>query len=106
MVHKSLSVSSTVVQTVEELFDALSALPPLVHCRKCGSRLLQRNATFFSYGGRVWNLPLPVCTKCEPTQFSRERADTNSLWRLELNPREKESYDSLRSGASPSCLLP
>jgi hypothetical protein len=75
MVNKSLSISSTVVQSVEELFDALSALPPLVHCRRCGSRLLQMNATFFSYGGKVWNLPLPVCTTCEPTQFSPERAD-------------------------------
>jgi hypothetical protein len=70
MVTKSPSISSTVVQSGEELFDALSALPPLVHCRKCGSRLLQMNATFFSYGGKVWNLPLPVSTTCEPTQLS------------------------------------
>ncbi len=34
MVDKSPSISSTVVRSVEELFDALSALPPLVHCRK------------------------------------------------------------------------
>jgi hypothetical protein len=74
MVNKSPSISSTVVPSVEELFDALSALPPLVHCRKCGSRLLQMNATFFSYGGKVWTLSLPVCTNCEPTQFSPERA--------------------------------
>ena len=78
MVNKSLSVSSTPVQTVEELYDALSALPPLVHCRKCGSRLRQMNATFFSCGGKMWKLPLPVCTKCEPTQFSRERADPSN----------------------------
>ena len=75
MVNKSLSISSTVVQSVEELFDPLSALPPLVHCRKCASRLLQMNTPFFSYGGKVWNLPLPVCTNCEPTQFSPDRAD-------------------------------
>ena len=75
MVNQSLSTSSTVVQSVEELFEALSALPPLVHCRKCGSRLLQMNATFFSYGGKVWNLPLPVCTNCEPTRFNLEPAD-------------------------------
>ena len=74
MVNKSPSISSTVVQSVEELFDALSALPPLVHCRKCGSRVLLMNATFFSYGGKVWNLWLPVCTNCGTTQFSPERA--------------------------------
>ncbi len=78
MVKKSLSVSSTVVQTVEELLDELSALPPLVHCRKCGSRLLQMNSTFFSCGGKMWKHPSPVCTECEPTQFSRERADTSN----------------------------
>jgi hypothetical protein len=68
MVNKSLSVSSTVVQTVEELCDALSALPPLVHGDKCGSRLLQMNATFFSYGGKVWSLPV--------TRVHKVRANT------------------------------
>jgi len=66
MVNQSLSTSSTVVRSVEELFDALSAPPPLVHCRKCGSRLLQMNATFFFYGGKVG----------PPTGLSKLRAHT------------------------------
>jgi hypothetical protein len=108
MVNKSPSISSTVVRSVEELLDALSALPPLVHCRKCGSRLMQMNARFFSYGGKVWNLPLPVCTNCEPTQFSPKRADlpTPATASSGLSSiREKESYDSLRSRSSRSSLL-
>src|SRR6266567_4384182 len=51
-------------ESVEELFDALSALPPLIHCRKCGTELLHVDATFFSSSGNVWTLPLPFCSNC------------------------------------------
>ena len=40
-----------------------------------GSFTPDRTVDFFSYDGKVWNLPLPVCTNCEPTQFSPQRAD-------------------------------
>jgi hypothetical protein len=50
---------------LKELFDNLSALPSPHQCRKCGSELMHVNATFFSLGERVWNLPLPVCPRCE-----------------------------------------
>ncbi len=58
---QSIAVPS---ESVGELFDALSALPPLTHCRKCGTELLHLDATFFSYGGKVWTLPLPFCENC------------------------------------------
>jgi len=52
-------------ESVKKLFDALSALPRLTHCQKCGTELLHVDATFFSCGGeKVWNLPLPFCSNC------------------------------------------
>jgi len=51
-------------ESVEELFDALSALPRLTRCRKCGTELLHVDATFFPPSGKVWTLPLPFCSKC------------------------------------------
>ena len=51
-------------ESVEELFDTLSALPRLTRCRKCGTELLHVDVTFFSYGGKVWTLPLPFCSYC------------------------------------------
>ncbi|MCU1304488.1 MAG: hypothetical protein JWQ87_4772 [Candidatus Sulfotelmatobacter sp.] len=75
------SVSSTVspTQSVEELFDSLSTLPPFIHCRQCGSKLLHVNVTFLSEGGKAWTLPLPSCPKCEPLKVSLEGADITSL---------------------------
>jgi len=75
MVNKSLSISSTVVQSVEELFDALVCAAASRHCRKCASRLLQMNTPFFSYGGKVWNLPLPVLHKLRANTIQPDRAD-------------------------------
>jgi hypothetical protein len=50
--------------SVEELFNALSALPRLTHCRKCGTALLHVDAIFSSPSGKVWTLPLPYCLNC------------------------------------------
>ena|ERR1700674_4142025 len=111
MVNQSLSTSSTVVQRVEELFDGLSALPPLLHCRKCGSRLLQMNATYFSYGGKVWDLPIPVCTNCEPTQFSPERADVprpataSPATRMSVGRRKKQVISPCEGEMSERWML-
>jgi hypothetical protein len=51
-------------ESVEELFNVLSALPRLTHCQKCGTELLHLDATFSSYGGKVWTLPFPFCSNC------------------------------------------
>jgi hypothetical protein len=51
-------------ESVAELFAALSALPRLTRCRKCGTELLHLDATFFSDGGKVWTLPVPFCSTC------------------------------------------
>lgn len=81
------SVSSLVtpIQSVQELFNSLSALPPLIHCRQCGSKLLHVDATFLSEGGKAWTQPLPFCPNCEPSQVSPEFADITSL-------RQKRSF--------------
>jgi len=57
--------SSATRSKVEELFDTLSAQPSPVRCNKCGSSLLSLDATFFWPGGKVWTVPLPVCSKCD-----------------------------------------
>jgi hypothetical protein len=57
--------SPTLRSAVEDLFEALSELPSPVRCNRCGSGLLHLDATFFSPGGKVWTVPLPVCPKCD-----------------------------------------
>jgi hypothetical protein len=64
---------------VDELFDTLSALPPLTYCRKCCAKLLHVHATFSSDGGKSWTLSLPICRNCEPPQVSQERSAITSL---------------------------
>jgi hypothetical protein len=58
-------------ESVEELFDALSALPRLTRCRKCGTELLHVDATFFASSGKVWTLPLPFCSNCARKERKR-----------------------------------
>src|SRR5437660_1338987 len=49
----------TVSQSVGDFFNTLSTLPRLLRCRRCGSKLLHLDATFFSQSRKVWTLPLP-----------------------------------------------
>lgn len=51
-------------KSVEELFAVLCAQPRLTNCRKCGFELLHLDATFLSWSGKVWTLPLPFCSNC------------------------------------------
>ena len=50
---------------VKELFDNLMALPSPEQCRKCGSKLIHVETTFFSVGEKFWTVPLPVCPMCD-----------------------------------------
>ena len=50
---------------VKALFDTLMALPTPDQCRKCGSKLMHVETTFFSVGERFWTVPLPVCPMCD-----------------------------------------
>jgi hypothetical protein len=68
MESESRTITVVPPQAAEDLFNTLSALPPLIHCPKCGFKLLHLDATFFSQNGKVWTLPLPVCPKCDLKQ--------------------------------------
>jgi len=57
--------SPTLRSAAEDLFDNLTVLPPPIKCSRCDSGLLHLNATFFSSGGKVWTIPLPICPKCD-----------------------------------------
>lgn len=58
---------SKIHSAVKNLFDDLTAKPRPAHCRKCRSKLIYVDATFFSQGptGKVWTVPLPVCPRCD-----------------------------------------
>jgi hypothetical protein len=50
----------------------LSAMPPLIHCRKCGAELLHANATFFTVAGKECTVPVPHCSQCDPNEEMTE----------------------------------
>jgi hypothetical protein len=52
---------------IEVLLNNLSAPPLTTHlCQACGSKMLYLEAMFCCFGGdRSWNIPLPVCPRCE-----------------------------------------
>jgi hypothetical protein len=95
MSNKLTSVSSRAnpIESVGELFDTLSALPLLIHCLECGSKLLHVDATFLSAAGTVWNLQLPVCPQCERPRFGGDGDRRNSL-----SPQNKV-HDSVLQGS-------
>jgi transcription elongation factor Elf1 len=68
-------------ESVKELFDALSVLPRLTNCRRCGTELLHLDATFFSNGRRVWTLPLPFCSNCG----LEASIGTNAAWQWQCH---------------------
>jgi len=60
-----MSQSQELPPHIKEFFDKLSALPKPEECRKCGSKLMHVETTFFSSGEQFWTIPLPVCPKCD-----------------------------------------
>jgi hypothetical protein len=73
MANTSLYSTEAQSQLIDKLFDALSAIPPLLHCRKCGTELLHANATFFTLAGKEWTLPLPHCPQCTSSTKRRTK---------------------------------
>jgi hypothetical protein len=53
--------------------------PRKLHCLDCGSILQNMTATFSFGDHESWTLPLPVCVKCDPSQF---KGQFNG-WRLQ-----------------------
>ena len=58
---------------LETLFDTLCAESPVVrHCKNCGSEMVNHYVViFFADGKRRWNVPLPICPKCDPEQYKK-----------------------------------
>jgi hypothetical protein len=50
---------------VRELFDTLASWPTPEQCRKCGSKFIHVDTTFFSQDEKFWTVPLPVCPTCD-----------------------------------------
>jgi len=54
---------------IEELFNTLKTMqPPNLNCPQCGLALSRMPATFFLANGKAWEIPLPVCTYCNPAE--------------------------------------
>ena len=69
MLKKSLS-PTVLPKAVEYFLDALIGMPPKSpsHCPYCKSVLIYKDTAFFlAAGDKVWNIPLPVCTRCGST---------------------------------------
>jgi len=69
IVHEDCYVSRLTARpnqtTAEKLLAMLSAQPPVLHCPKCGSTLLQLlEVMFFLEGGKSCTVPIPVCQHC------------------------------------------
>jgi len=47
MANTSLSSTEAQSQLIDKLFDARSAIPPLLHCRQCGTELLHAECHVF-----------------------------------------------------------
>lgn len=65
MANTSRSSTAALSQLIDELLDDLSAMPPLLHCRKCSTEVLYTNATFFMVAGKEWTVPVPHCPLCD-----------------------------------------
>jgi hypothetical protein len=64
---------SATLLSIEALFDALCAQPMTIHlCENCGSEMVNLNVVFFlAHSERSWNIPLPVCPKCDPDEYMK-----------------------------------
>jgi hypothetical protein len=93
MANKSLCSTEAQSQLIDKLFDALSAIPPLVHCRKCGTELLHANATFSTLAGKEWTLALPRCPQCEVNK------ETTKC----IHPRGRYAIGLKSRGSNRSC---
>jgi hypothetical protein len=50
---------------VERLLNSLATTPTPSQCDKCSSALISVDATLSAPGGRTFNVPLPMCPRCD-----------------------------------------
>lgn len=68
MANTSLSSTEAQSQLIDKLFDARSAIPPLLHCRQCGTELLHAECHVFTLADKEWTVPVPHCPQCDPNE--------------------------------------
>jgi hypothetical protein len=56
----------SIAQSVEALFEIISAEPRRLRCPRCGFKLAHVETTFFLQNGKAWIIPLPLCQRCDP----------------------------------------
>jgi len=64
---------SEMIAQIETCLDTLSNRGATVQtCKHCGSEMVNLDATiFFADSEGSWNVPLPVCSKCERVEYLR-----------------------------------
>jgi hypothetical protein len=65
------SSSPAIVGEIQRLLDTLCAQPSVIHlCQNCGSEMVDLDVMFFlDDGERSWNIPVPVCPKCDREEY-------------------------------------
>jgi hypothetical protein len=72
MQHSEANMQAGDSRIPEDLMHLLDELSGRVHqtrsCKRCGAVMTLFGAVFFlENGSRSWNIPLPICPRCEPT---------------------------------------
>jgi len=62
---------SNLRETIVAFLDSASVAVEPVFCKICGSPMEHRNSVFF-FGGRTWEVRLPICPKCNPADISQD----------------------------------
>jgi hypothetical protein len=52
-------------RAITDFFNSVSVPLTTVSCPNCGSAVEYRNFPF-SYGGKTWEIPFPICPECNP----------------------------------------
>ena len=65
------SVKSDLNIEIETLLDTISTQLPAAHlCQNCGFEMINIEVLFFlANNRRSWNIPMPICTKCNPEKY-------------------------------------
>jgi hypothetical protein len=62
---------SNLHETIVAFLDSASVAVEPVFCKVCGSPVGHRKSMFV-YGGRNWEVRLPICPKCNPEDLSQD----------------------------------
>jgi hypothetical protein len=65
------SVKRNLKIEIETLLDTISVQLPTAHlCENCGFQMINIDVLFFlANNQRSWNIPMPICTKCDREKY-------------------------------------